>query len=149
MLKNIIKNLIPWLNVSEKIYKIYTKGNKAWKKERKLLAYYYFYKIFKKYGCYISPRAEIGRNLMIPHPIGIVIGSEARIGDNCTIYQNVTIGRKHNDIAENPTIGNNVTIYCNSTLIGNIKIGDNSIIGCNTVVLKSVEENSRCVGIVK
>ena len=72
-----------------------------------------------------------------------------KIGENCTIYQNVTLGRKNKDIAEYPSIGNNVTIYCNSTIVGNIEVGENSIIGCNTVVLKSVEPNSKCVGVVK
>ena len=85
----------------------------------------------------------------MPHPIGIVIGAGARIGENCVIYQNVTIGRKYRDIAEYPNIGDNVIIYCNSVLIGDINVGKNSVIGCNSVVLKSVDENSKCVGVVK
>lgn len=148
-IKKIIKKIIPWLETSQKIYKTYIKSHKAFLKHNKQLANYYAYKISKKYNCYISPSAEIGRNLILPHPTGIVIGEGVKVGNNCVIYQNVTLGRKNRDIAEYPTIGNNVIIYCNSTVIGKIKVGDNSIIGCNSVLLKSVEENSKCIGVVK
>lgn len=147
--KEIIKWFIPWKNQDKKIYKIYKKSRKCILNGNKYFAYYYSYKIYKKFGCCISPKADIGVNLILPHPIGIVIGEGVKIGDNCTIYQNVTLGRKNKDVAEYPTIGNNITIYCNSVVIGNIEIGDNTVIGCNTVVLKSVEPNSKCVGVVK
>lgn len=149
MIKKIIKKIIPWIDINEKIYIIYLKAHKASKKNNQLIAYYYANKIYKKYGCFIDPSAEIGRGLCLPHPIGIVIGAGARIGENCVIYQNVTIGRKYRDIAEYPNIGDNVIIYCNSVLIGDINVGKNSVIGCNSVVLKSVDENSKCVGVVK
>ena len=149
MIKEIIKKIVPWMNVSKKIYNIYLKSHKAFKKNKKMLASYYANKIYRRYGCYISPAAEIGNGLAIPHPIGIVIGDGVKIAENCVIYQNVTIGRKYRDKPEYPEIGNNVTIYCNSTLIGDIKIGDCSIIGCNSVVLKSVGENSKCTGVVR
>ena len=149
MLKEFIKNFIPWIEQFKKIEKLYRKSNKHFKKGHKQIAYYYAYKISKRYNCYIAPNAEIGKNLSLPHPTGIVIGEGVQIGDNCVIYQNVTLGRKNKDISEYPTIGNNVVIYCNSAVIGKISIGDNSIIGCNSVVLKSIENGSRCVGVVK
>lgn len=149
MLKNIIKEIIPWLNMDKKIYNLYLKSNKAMKRKNIILAQYYSYKIYKKYGCCISPKSEIGKGLSLPHPVGIVIGEGVKIGKNCVIYHNVTIGRKYKDIADYPSIGDNVIIYCNSTLIGNIQIGDNSLIGCNSIIMKSVEKNSKCVGVVK
>lgn len=148
-IKSLIKKVIPWEDKDKKIYKLYKKSRKWMKRNNKFIAYYYAYKIYKKFGCDISPKAEIGKNLILPHPMGIVIGRGAKIGENVKIYQNVTIGWKYGNIEQCPKIGNNVVIYSNSTLIGNIKIGDNTIIGCNSVVLKSVEENSTCTGVVK
>lgn len=70
--------------------------------------------------------------------LGIVISSEAKIGDNCKIYQNVTIGAGNGGY---PTIGNNVIIFPNSVIAGKIKIGDNAIIGACSFVNKDVEDN--------
>lgn len=149
MLKKIIKCIIPWYSISRKIYYIYKLSNYFYKKGFITLAKICSYKIYKKYNCCISFKATIGKNVDFPHPVGIVIGENVKIGNNCVIYQNVTLGRKNRNIANYPTIGNNVIIYCNSTIIGKIEIGDNSIIGCNTVVMKSVEKNSICTGVVK
>ena len=70
------------------------------------------------------------------HPVGICIAEEAIVGNNCTINQNVTIGRKGNGF---PTIGNYVQIMAGAEIIGDIKIGDYSIIGANSVVTKDVQ----------
>lgn len=81
-----------------------------------------------------------------PHPIGLVIGKNVKIGKFCKIYQNVTIGAR-NDLAEAyPEIGNNVTIYANAIIIGDIVIGDNCVIGAGTLVNKSLPANSIAVG---
>lgn len=151
MIKKIIKKIIPWLDQSEKIYRYYIKANKIIKKnpKNKIIAYFYCYKCQKKYGCIISPHAKIGKNLLLPHPIGIVIGEQAVIGDNVTIYQNTTIGRKKREKIGYPKIGNNVTIYSNSVIIGDIKIGNNATIGCNSVVLRDVKDGETVYGIVK
>lgn len=71
------------------------------------------------------------------------------IGENVTIYQNVTLGRRNRELPEYPKIGNNVVIYCNSTVIGDINVGENTIIGCNSLVLNSIKDNSVCKGVVK
>lgn len=147
--REIIKNVIPWSEMDKKFYKKCIKAQNYYKNGHRQLAYFCAYRIAKRYACYISPMAEIGKNVHFPHPTGIVIGEGVKIGDNCTIYQNVTIGRKNKDIAEYPIIGSNVIVYSNSTIIGNITIGNNSVIGCNSVVLKSVNNNSKCVGVVK
>lgn len=92
----------------------------------------------------------IKKKCVFPHPVGIVIGSQVVLGNNCRIYQNTTIGTK--DIfstsgnSKYPHIGNNVTICPNCVVVGEIEIGDNVIIGPNTYVDKSVPENSIAYG---
>ena len=83
------------------------------------------------------------KNTKFPHPIGIVIHPQVKIGYNCEIFQNVTIGTWNN---KSPTIGNNVKIYANSVIIGWIKIGDNAIIGAGSVVLNDVPANAVVAG---
>ena len=89
------------------------------------------------------------QNTYFPHPVGIVIHPDVKIGKNCTIFQNVTIGRgkyierNHSDV---PILGNNVTIYANSVVTNGIRIGNNVIIGAGSIVLKDVPDNSTVVG---
>ena len=73
-----------------------------------------------------------------PHPIGVVILPRVKIGKNCTIFQNVTIGSWD---GKTPVIGDNVVIYGNSVVFGDITIGNNVIIGCGSVVNKSFPDN--------
>ena len=88
--------------------------------------------------------AKIENNLFLAHNgLGIVVSSEVIIGKNCKIYQNVTIGAGKDGY---PEIGNNVTIYSNSVVIGKIKIGDNSIIGACSFVNKDIEPNTIVAG---
>ncbi|MDD3944777.1 MAG: serine O-acetyltransferase [Bacteroidales bacterium] len=111
---------------------------------------YFNHKLITKYGCYIGSKAKIGIGVKFPHPNGIVIGETTTIGQNCTIYQQVTFGGKNIGDAQNnnyPTIGNNVIIFAGAKLIGNIIIGDNVIIGANSVVNKSFPSNSVIVGV--
>ena len=94
----------------------------------------------------------IQKGTIFPHLFGIVIARAATIGNNCRIYQNVTIGAKdiatgHGDPAFYPTIGNNVTIYAGAVIIGPVHIGDNAVIGANAVVTKDVPANATAVGI--
>lgn len=148
MIKKIIKDFLPWMNLYYKLDRYYRKANKLSNKY-KILSNFYYYKMFKKYNCFISPHAEIDKGLICPHPTGIVIGEKVKIGKNAVIYQNVTLGRKNRDIDEYPTIGDNVVIYANSTIVGDIKIGNNVIIGCNSVVLRDVKDGEVVSGIVK
>lgn len=148
-LKKMIKKFIPWMDMDEKIYKIYLKSNYFYKKKCELISYRYFYKNFKKFNCYISPKAELSEKINFKHPMGIVIGAECKIGKNVSIYQNVTLGRKKGNLIGCPTIGDNVVIYCNSVIIGNVKIGNNAVIGCNSVVLRDVKDGEVVSGVVK
>jgi len=83
------------------------------------------------------------------HPIGIVIHPDVEIGNNCTIFQNVTIGYgKYNEETRRnvPKIGNNVRIYANAIIIGGITIGDNVKIGAGSVVINDIPDNVTVVG---
>tara|TARA_Y100001978_G_scaffold151022_1_gene136128 strand:+ start:343 stop:921 length:579 start_codon:yes stop_codon:yes gene_type:complete len=106
-------------------------------------------------GVEIHPNAKIGRNLFIDHGMGVVIGETSEIGDDVTIYQNVTLGgispsidtERQRHEKRHPTIGKNVVIGSGAQILGPIKIGDNSRIAANAVVVKDVPENSTMVGI--
>lgn len=96
-----------------------------------------------RYPIVIGSTAKIGTGLKLPHYIGIVIGRNAKIGKDCTIYQQVTLGQ-NKDLY--PEIGNNVVIYAGAKIIGGISIGDNAIIGANSVVTKDVPANTIVAG---
>lgn len=146
----ILKFVLPWKNQSQKIFRLYSKANWLYNKGWKNLSSFFTHKIYKRYNCVISARCILGKNVLFPHPMGIVIGGFVKIGDNVQIYQNVTLGRKHSEKErEVPIIGNNVKIYANSVVIGNVRIGNNAIIGCNSVVLRDVADNEVVAGIVK
>lgn len=98
-------------------------------------------------GIEIHPGAKLGKRIFIDHGRGVVIGETAVIGDDCILHHNVTLGAKGNEktFKRHPTIGKNVIIGCNTSILGDIYIGDNSIIGAGAVVTKSVNENSKII----
>lgn len=96
----------------------------------------------------IHPGAQIGRNLLIDHGAGVVIGETTIVGDNCTIYQGVTLGGTGKESGKrHPTIGDNVMIGAGAKVLGNIIIGNNVKIGANCVVLESIPDNTTVVGV--
>ena len=99
-------------------------------------------------GIEIHPGATIGKGLFIDHGSGVVIGETAEIGDNCTLYQGVTLGGTGKDIGKrHPTLGNNVMVGSGAKVLGPFTVGDNSKIAANAVVLDAIPENSTAVGI--
>lgn len=99
-------------------------------------------------GIEIHPGAKIGRGLFIDHGMGVVIGETAEIGDNCTIYQGVTLGGTGIEKGKrHPTLGNNVMVGCGAKILGPFTVGDNSKIAAGAVVLSEVPANSTCVGV--
>ena len=99
-------------------------------------------------GIEIHPGAKIGRGLFIDHGMGVVIGETAEVGDNCTIYHEVTLGGtgKTKGSKRHPTIGNNVLIGAGAKVLGPFSVGDNAQIGSNTFVSDEVESNTTVVG---
>ena len=99
-------------------------------------------------GIEIHPGATIGHRLVIDHGMGIVIGETAEIGDDCLLYQGVTLGGTGKDQGKrHPTIGNNVMISAGAKVLGSFTIGDNSKIGAGSVVLSEVPPGSTVVGV--
>lgn len=99
-------------------------------------------------GIEIHPGAELGQRIFIDHGMAVVIGETAVIGDDCTIYQGVTLGGtgKHTG-KRHPTIGKNVMIGAGAKILGPVVIGDNARIAAGAVVLNDIPENSTAVGI--
>lgn len=101
----------------------------------------------KKTNIEIHPGAQIGRRFFIDHGTGVVIGETAIIGDDCTLYQGVTLGGTGKDHGKrHPTLGNNVLIGAGAKVLGPFTIGDNSNVAAGSVVLSAIPENSTAVG---
>jgi serine O-acetyltransferase len=99
-------------------------------------------------GIEIHPGAKIGRRFFIDHGMGVVIGETTEIGNDVTLYHQVTLGGTSTKKGKrHPTIGNNVVIGAGAKVLGPVKVGDNCKIGANSVVIKDVPPNSTVVGI--
>lgn len=99
-------------------------------------------------GIEIHPGAKIGRGLFIDHGSGVVIGETAVIGDNCTLYQGVTLGGTGKGKGKrHPTLGNNVMVGCGAKVLGPFTVGDNAKIAANAVVLEAIPANATAVGV--
>ena len=106
-------------------------------------------------GIDINPGAEIGRGFFIDHGTGVVIGETARIGNNVRLYQGVTLGALSfpkdscgmlvKGLRRHPTIEDNVTIYANATVLGDVTIGAGSVLGGNVWVTESLPEGTKVV----
>jgi len=99
-------------------------------------------------GIEIHPGAKIGRGFFIDHGMGVVIGETAEIGENCTLYHQVTLGgtswakeKRH------PTLGDNVVVGSGAKILGPFTVGDNAKVGSNSVVVKEVPPNGTVVGV--
>ncbi len=98
-------------------------------------------------GIEIHPGAVLGRRLVIDHGMGIVIGETTVVGDDCLIYQGVTLGGTGKETGKrHPTIGNNVLVGSGAKVLGPFTVGDNSRIAANAVVLKEVPPDCTAVG---
>ncbi|MBR4071527.1 MAG: serine O-acetyltransferase [Clostridia bacterium] len=99
-------------------------------------------------GIEIHPGATIGEGLFIDHGSGVVIGETTIIGNNCTLYQGVTLGGTGKDTGKrHPTLGNNVMVGAGAKVLGNFTVGDGAKIAAGAVVLGPVPENATAVGI--
>ena len=99
-------------------------------------------------GIEIHPGAKIGRRVFIDHGFGVVIGETAEIGDDCTIYQGVTLGgtRLYKGAKRHPPLGKGVVVGAGAQVLGGFLVGDGARIGSNAVVVKPVPAHATAVG---
>ena len=100
-------------------------------------------------GIDIHPGAKIGRRVFLDHGLGIVIGETTEIGDDCTIYQGVTLGGTslYKGVKRHPTLGKGVVISAGAKVLGGFTVGDGARVGSNAVVLKEIPPGATAVGI--
>ena len=99
-------------------------------------------------GVEIHPGARLGRRFFIDHGMGVVIGETAEVGDDCTLYQGVTLGGTSlNGGKRHPTLGNNVVVGSGAKVLGSFTVGDGARIGSNAVVVREVPAGATATGI--
>jgi serine O-acetyltransferase len=114
---------------------------------------YFIARFFSEVGRFLSgieihPGARIGKNLIIDHGMGVVIGETAEIGDNVLLYHGATLGGIVQDsVKRHPIVKNNVVIGAGAKIIGRVTVGENSKVGANAVVTKDVPPHTTVVGI--
>lgn len=99
-------------------------------------------------GIEIHPGATLGRRVFIDHGVGVVIGETAVVGNDCTIYQGVTLGGTslYKGEKRHPTLNEGVVVGAGAQILGGFTVGSNARIGSNAVVVKPVPENATAVG---
>ncbi|MDR0937463.1 MAG: serine O-acetyltransferase [Oscillospiraceae bacterium] len=99
-------------------------------------------------GIEIHPGATIGKRFVIDHGSGVVVGETTEIGDDCLIYQGVTLGGTGKDKGKrHPTLGNNVIVGAGAKILGPFTVGDNAKIAAGAIVIREVREDSTVVGV--
>jgi serine O-acetyltransferase len=101
----------------------------------------------KLFGVYIDPEVTIGPGFAMPHPVGVVIGMGAVVGERATIYQNVTIGQAGNGDVCYPRLGDRVIVYAGAVVVGDLQLGDDVVVGANSVVLRSFSRGQHVAGV--
>ncbi|MDR1377899.1 MAG: hypothetical protein LBJ36_02450 [Synergistaceae bacterium] len=113
----------------------------------------HFFKLIQcvLYANSVSAKCTIGAGTIFYHRgLGCVVHGSVVIGNNCTVFQNVTMGSKwSNGICKGgaPIIGNNVLIGAGAVILGNIRVGNNVIIGANAVILQDIPDDSIAIGV--
>ena len=134
-------NMEVFLYSSFKAILHYRIAHKLYLKKHYFLARWVSQRAVRKTGIEIHPGATIGKGLFIDHGSGVIIGETAELGDNITLYQGVTLGKRH------PTLKDNVMVSAGAKVLGSFTIGENSKIGAGAVVLKEVPPNCTVVGV--
>ena len=137
-----------FLYPSFKAVRAYRKAHRHYLKGHFFRARAISQRALRRTGIEIHPGAVIGKNFFIDHGSGVVIGETTEIGDNCTVYQGVTLGGTgKEDGKRHPTLGDNVMVGAGARVLGPFKVGDNSKIAANAVVLSEVPPNCTAVGV--
>lgn len=119
---------------------------------KKLVARRFMRLLVHRYGIFFDFKegSYFGKGLKFPHPSSIIIGSDVKVGENCVIYQNVTIGAaRSGDAAKGkyPVIGNNCTLFAGCKVLGSVEVADGTTVGANAVLLRSTEKGSTYAGV--
>ncbi len=131
-----------------KAVRSYRRANWFYRHNMKFIARYISQRSRHKTGIEIHPGATIGKGLFIDHGMGVVIGETTEIGNNCTIYQNVTLGGTGKETGKrHPTLGDNVLVGAGAKVLGPFKVGNNARIAAGAVVLNEVPDNATAVGV--
>lgn len=131
-----------------KAVRSYRKANWCYRHGMKFLARWISQRCVRRTNIEIHPGATIGRRLFIDHGTGVVIGETTIIGDDCTLYQGVTLGGTGKDTGKrHPTLGNHVMVGAGAKVLGPIEIHDNARIAAGAVVLTEIPENATAVGV--
>lgn len=126
----------------------YRLGHHLWCTHRRSLALFLQGRIAEVYAMDIHPAARIGSGVFIDHGTGIVIGETAVVGNDCTLFQDVTLGgtgKEHGD--RHPKVDHGALICAGAKILGNVRIGANAKVGAASVVLIDVPPNATAVGV--
>lgn len=134
-------------SVGARIVRAYRRQHWLYERGWRTLALWLARRTRVRYGADIHPAARIGRRFVIDHGMGTVIGGTAVIGDDCLMYQGVTLGMtgKHGG-RRHPTLGNDVMVGAGAILLGTISVGDGARVGAGSVVVDDVPANTTVVG---
>ncbi len=131
-----------------KAVRAHRRANWCYRHHMKFLARLISQRSRKKTGIEIHPAAKIGKGLFIDHGMGVVIGETAELGNDCTLYQNVTLGGTGKDRGKrHPTLGNNVLVGAGAKVLGPFTVGDNARVAAGAVVLSEVPPGATAVGV--
>ena len=131
-----------------KAVRSYRRAHWFYERGHKFIARYISQRARHRTGIEIHPGAKIGKGLFIDHGMGVVISETAEIGDNCTLYQGVTLGGTGKDHGKrHPTLGNNVLVGAGAKILGPFRVGDNARVAAGAVVLNEVPANATAVGV--
>lgn len=98
-------------------------------------------------GCLISRNSVLEGGIIIPHPVGIVIGDGVKIARGCLIFQNVTLGSLGKIGAiDYPNLAENCTVYCGACILGGVEVAPETVVGANSVLFVSTQPGSTYVG---
>ncbi len=131
-----------------KAVSMYRESHELWLKGEYMKAREINTQAHRETGCDIHPGATIGKRFFIDHATGVVIGETTVIGDDVSIYQNVTLGGVSTSKGKrHPTLGNRIVVGAGAIILGNITIGDDVRIGAGSVVVKDVPPDCTVVGV--
>ena len=137
-----------WLYNGYKAIRSHRRANLLQRHGLRLLARWESQRCVRRTGIEIHPAAKIGRRFFIDHGTGVVIGETTEIGDDCTLYQGVTLGGTGKDTGKrHPTLGDHVMVGAGAKVLGPIRIGNNVQIAAGAVVLTDIPDNCTAVGI--